>query len=559
MIWMTGLLMQQELNIYGQEVNTMANTFQIGLNLFNRGMRCDGDPDDVGLEFPMYIKNMSLEKLGSIVTSRELSNIGIESGAHTGIGRGLGSRVKSDGTTEIQKVIDGNIEYLNSVNNTWTSRVANAYTTTTEVYMVDFLSKMYTCGDADSQYLKYNDESGNGTVTGNFEAKFIAVVENQLFMVDRNLPRVMFWSRPNTDQFYRYSGTAAANADVAGANTITTTADVFRASHLGAYVYNATEGVYAKIIAYTSATVVTTDTATTTWDNDSIYVFEDFFIAKSNITALASVNERIAVFDAYNLYLVDITNSQRELFSYRGTLSQRCVAVNDNGELFWGSPYGFFRKSVSGAPEKISNFLNNRAELNGVFNLIEANNFSTFAGGIVNDDYVSGVGSLSAQFEEMNLQDLVLCFNNIQNSWRTEEYTAKIFHRAVTTSGNLKTYCMSSGSGGIVYDVNGGDYTTVDWELVFWNTTLGRPSQEKTFNIDIRYRSSVDFTIELSLEHGAYGSAKTLRAKDDYTTVNLSWGKTAETIGLRIYGTGYVDISSFVINGEVVGHHGKIK
>lgn len=534
-------------------------TFKVGQNIFNKGMRCDGDPDDQGLEYAMYIKNLSLEKLGSLVTSRDLSVIGIEPSVVSSVGMGLGTRVKTDGRTEVQRALGGKIEYLNTVNNTWTQRVETAYTSTIEVYMVDFLGRMYTCGDGVDQFLKWNDESGNGTVTGNYVARFIEVVENRLYMVAQALPRVVFWSVANSDTFYRYSGTAAANADVGGANTLTVTAATFRTSHVGAYAYNVQERAYKRIITYTSETLVTTDGDTSTWDNDTIYILEDFFTTRSNVTALASVNEKIAIFDAYNLYLVDTANDNRDLFSFRGTLSQRSVAVNDNGELFWASPYGIFRKPITGSPEKISNFLNNRAELNGIFNLIEANNFSIFAGGIVNDDYVLSIGTLSNQFEGMTLQDIVLAFNNIHNSWRAEEYKVKIFHRSVSSSGTLKTYCMSSNTGGTVYDVNGGDYSNVDWEIIFWNTTLGRPDKMKTFNMDLRYRSDIDFTVEISLDNGAFGSAKTLRAMSEYTTVNLNWGKTANTIGLKIYGTGYVDISSFIINGEIVGHYGKIK
>lgn len=586
MIWMTGLQMQQELNIYGQEVNTMANTFQIGLNLFNRGMRCDGDPDDVGLEYPMLIKNLSLGKLGSMVTTRELVPIGsVESIDTIKYGYALGSRVKSDGSVELQKIIDSNfrdLQYYNPTTNTWTTRITSIYTNG-EVYMVDFLGKMYTCANAASQFLKWNDENGNGTVAGNYVAKYIEVVENQLFMVVRDLPRIVFWSRPNTDQFYRYSGTCGADADIAGANTVTTTTDVFRTSHVGAYIYNVTDGVYAKVLSYTSATVVTTDTTTSGWDNDTIYVLEDFFVAKSDITALASVNERIAVFDSYNLYIVDIANNQREMFSNRGTLSQRSVAVNDSGDIYWVSPFGYYRKAINGVPEKISNFITNQVDIAGIFDLIDKSDFDIIPGGIVGDDYVTYIYELTDTYEGQTITNFMLCFNMVQNSWRIETVQIpstqntdgfpsriKAFHRTRDENNQPVTYALSAvfntsmlpsvpEGNGIVYKMAVGSQEDVDWEIIFWNTTLGRPNQEKTFNIDIRYRSSVDFTIELSLEHGAYGSAKTLRAKDDYTTVNLNWGKTAETIGLRIYGTGYVDISSFIINGEVVGHHGKIK
>jgi hypothetical protein len=98
----------------------------------------------------------------------------------------------------------------------------------------------------------------------------ILAVNKSMLAVGGNsiMPNVIFYTQPNTDTFYDATGTCAANADSAGANTVTTTTEIFEAYHEGAaYIYNTTDGEIHLIIGFTDGDTVTTDGSTSGWDN----------------------------------------------------------------------------------------------------------------------------------------------------------------------------------------------------------------------------------------------------------------------------------------------------
>src|SRR5690606_24684711 len=174
-----------------------------------------------------------------------------------------------------------------------------------------------------------------------------------------------------------------------------------------------------------------------TWDNDTLYIFTNFFAADNSITAIQGLDTQVAVFDHKNLYLVDNVNSTTKIFRGKGTISPKSVAVSNEGDLYWiSSSLEVYRLPKGGTPEKVSSNITNKnmadSEL-GIIDLINPDFVRRIAGGIYNNnnEYLLSLGTLTDEYFGHTIENAVAIYNPIQDNWRIDTYPAGVFHTTI--------------------------------------------------------------------------------------------------------------------------------
>lgn len=609
------------------------SNYLTGINVFDNGMRCDADPDDMGLGYLRTLSNITLTQLGTLRSSRGDSLVG-DTEAGNGWVQGIGARIKTGGAIEIQKVTGGSVKYLD-INNTWQTRVTSQYTqfvdqcidtlvtsfpdkltvkttgskfadtmvglniynTTTseirritayvdastvnvdrpisttwnsaritvqsDVSMVSFLDQMWTLGSGVGEYLRWNDEDDEDEYDPQLNGRCLAVMGNILGLGGFSpKPNLFIHTTPNTTDFHSLEATCAANADVAGANTVTITTTEFRGRMLGAYIYNPDPAIplpdrLRRIIKKDASKddVVTTDGTTDTWDDATVYVIENWASTNSEITAVIGIDDYFAIFDRNTLVLYDPVSGQRKTYVGRGVLSPRAVAISPDGVVFFTNPNGVYMIPQRGVPTKISNPIQNRASREGLFDLVELEEFYRIASGIVEDEYFVSFRDLSSEYQGNELPNVNGVYNFAQNNWTTRNMPASCYIDIINNDGEYVTYYGRSDNRDI-YKVNGEDESDTEWFVELWNVTLEKPHEEKVFDIYMRYKSENEWNLKVSREYGEYEQLAKLPAQTNYKTVRIPFRQSANTISLRLEGTGMVDISSIlfdVINSTLRG------
>lgn len=639
--------------------NTNKSPFSDAITDFNRGMRCDIDPNDASGIYPVLLKNIHLGQKGSLVTrpgraiAKDVTTITDYSGGgsvdldETDFGHG-GAGVPITGTGELfirfvaaGKMIDvypdnstynnlyylalspmfvyetvtgtvtadavGRLVDLNLTAGTLTSATNNCVCRnmeTGEVVGVTWLGSTHLTTDHEVDwpdpvelrfYSKVRfDETGNymvgsgdedlikrtGTdLDGDFSAKYLTVSSDRLFMADfytgwgfgATYGRQMIVQSQIVDgsiidgtaQIYKVNGLCAADADTAGANTVTITTSIFTADMVNGYIWNSSNQQLYKILAFTSATVVETDNDTSMWDNDPVYVIhpDDVFLVPSDVTGIKHIGEYLAGFDLYALYLIDFNNASSRKFPGRGCQAHDTIALSDDNDLFWLGTNGIYMMPTSGSPVRISDTLTNKATGEDIFSLINYTNHEKMFGSIVNDEYWLYVGDLTGEYHNQTLTDVVLVYNIASASWRVESHPLVVVRSGLGRFMQQATYILSN-ENPVLYklDPQGEDAiydstntTPVDWMVIYEDLIFKSPTKSKTADFIIRYKADAAITVEVKTnDMDEYDTVATLEATEgEYLSVPIIFSEPGQSYDLRISGSGYVDISSINFNGEM--------
>jgi hypothetical protein len=300
------------------------------------------------------LKNVLLDRVGCWANRKGTTKLG---GTTAGDDRiwGLGTYDKSDGTHTFFRIANRDLEKLTEGTAAWASVDDDEWPASKKVNMVNFLDRMYLGSEDGATNLAYTVGTTITDVAPKIGGHHLAVNKSMLAVGGNSIkPNVIFYSEPNTDIFYDATGTCAANADVAGANTVTVTADTFEAYHDGAaYLYNSTEGVLRFITGYTSAKVVTTDGDTSTWDNDTVYVLINYFTQDGKCTGITSYQEKFISFDEDNMYQWDPSSTWSYKIPGFGCVNERTIQSVD-GNLIWVDREGVYLYNGSNRPIDIS-------------------------------------------------------------------------------------------------------------------------------------------------------------------------------------------------------------
>jgi len=479
------------------------------------------------------LKNVVLDKLGNWSSRKGTSKLG---GTTAGADRvwGLGTYDKADGTHTFFRVVNRDLEKLTENTSTWAAVDTDEWTASKKVNTVNFLNRMYLGCEDGTTALSYTTGTTITDVAPTIGGHHLAVNKSILAVGGNSLkPEVLFYSQPETDKFYDKTGTCAADADVAGANTVTLTDSQFEAYHEGAaYLYNSTEGVIHFITGFTSGTVVTTDAATSSWDNDTVYVLIDYFSQDGKCTGIASFQEKFISFDEDNMYQWDPQSTWSNKISGYGCVNERTIK-NVSGSLIWADREGIYLYNGSSKPVDISNKIKDDIDGYGLFDLINPSNFSQLSAGSFDGKYYLSVGDLStvSGAPASAVTNAELVFNVASGAWtlNSRDDEPVVYSTFINSTGAKDLY-YGEKSALAVYKMNTGTTdadsstgtTAISFEARTPHYQFGNPSIEyRISQVYVKYKSTGEVVVTYSSNGGAYKALKTLPASSTATVVKV--------------------------------------
>lgn len=334
------------------------------------GMDQATDPSLVENNESPLLRNMSLDQPGNWNTrlgTRLLGDVPVTSDSIWG----LFHLYQVDGTRKLLKVTDRDLYLLDEGLGTWSAVDTNEWPATTKVDGVNFLNRLYL-GSADGDTsLKYTTGGAVTAVTPKIGGSMLAVNKN-ILAVGGNLikPEVIAFTDPFTDNFPATTGTVAANADVAGAGTITATTSVFEPEMVGGFFYNTDTAQWLLITAWQSGTVINVVGDTSAMDDNAFVVLRNVFKQDNACTGLIGFREMFVSFDERKMYMWDPTNDWSDENPRSGCVNYRTVKVVD-GLLLWASRSGIWLWSGQGKPQDITSKFRNKVNGYGIWDLID--------------------------------------------------------------------------------------------------------------------------------------------------------------------------------------------
>lgn len=478
------------------------------------------------------LKNVVLDKVGNWASRKGTTKLGSTTAGEDRVW-GLGAYNKSDGTHTFYRIANRDLEEFNGTT-TWTAIDTDEWTASKKVNMVNFLDRIYFGCEDGTTALAYSTGDTITDVAPTIGGHHLAVNKAILAVGGNNImPHVIFYSKPNTDTFYDATGTCAANADVAGANTVTTTAAIFEAYHEGAaYLYNATEGVLRFITGFTSGTVVTTDGATSTWDNDTVYVLIDYFTQDGKCTGITSFNEKFISFDEDNMYLWDPQSTWSYKMPGFGCVNERTIQ-NVAGNLIWVDREAIYLYDGSNRPIDISAKIKDPVDGFGLFDLINPGNFGQLAAGSFDGKYYLSVGDLStlSGAPASALTNVEFVFDISTGSWilNTRDDEPVVYSTFIDSTGSkdlyygekaaIATYKMNVGT----TDADSATGTsTIPFEARTPHYTFANPTIEYRIGaFYVKYKSGGDVVITYAKNGGTYVTLDTIPTSSTITVVKI--------------------------------------
>jgi hypothetical protein len=478
------------------------------------------------------LKNVILDKVGNWASRKGTTKLGSTTAGSDRIW-GLGAYNKSDGTHTFYRIANRDLEEFNGTD-TWSVVDADEWTASKKVNTVNFLDRIYFGCEDGTTALAYSTGDTITDVAPVIGGHHLAVNKAILAVGGNNIkPHVIFYSKPNTDTFYDATGTCAANADVAGSNTVTTTAAIFEAYHEGAaYLYNSTEGVLRFITGFTSGTVVTTDGDTSTWDNDTVYVLIDYFTQDGKCTGITSFNEKFISFDEDNMYLWDPQSTWSYKMPGFGCVNERTIQ-NVAGNLIWADREAIYLYDGSNRPIDISAKIKDPVDGYGLFDLINPANFVQLAAGSFDGKYYLSVGDLStlSGAPASALTNVEFVFDISTGSWvlNTRDDEPVVYSTFIDSTGSkdlyygektaLATYKMNTGT----TDADSGTGTSaISFEARTPHYTFANPTIEyRVSAFYVKYKSGGEVAITYSKNGGTYATLDTIPASSTVTVVKI--------------------------------------
>lgn len=479
------------------------------------------------------LKNIVLDRVGNWSSRKGTDLLGnVTAGADRVWG--LGDYNKSDGTHTFFRICNRDLEKLTEGTATWASVDDDEWPASKKVNMVNFLDRLYLGSEDGATPLAYTTTTTITDVTPTIGGHHLAVNKAILAVGGNSIkPNVVFYSQPNTDIFYDATGTCAANADVAGANTVTTTAATFEAYHEGAaYIYNSTEGVLRFITGFTSDTVVTTDGDTSTWDNDTIYVLINYFTQDGKITGITSFNEKFLSFDEDNMYQWDPQSTWSYKMPGFGCVNERTIQ-QVGGYLIWVDREGIYLYDGSSRPVDISGKIKDAVDRYGLFDLINPANFGQLAAGSFDGKYYLSVGDLStvSGAPASALANAEFVFDVATGAWtiNSRDDEPVVYSTFINSTGSkdlyfgektaLAVYKMETGT---TDDDSAGTPGAISVEAQTQQYTFNDPTIEyRVSGFYVKYKSGGDVTVTYSYNGGSFAALDTLSSSSTVTVVRI--------------------------------------
>lgn len=478
------------------------------------------------------LKNVILDRIGSWSSRKGTSLIG---GVTAGSNRvwGLGSYDKSDGTHTFFRVCNQDLEKFNGTD-TWSVVDTDEWTANKKVNMVNFLDRLYLGCEDGTTPLAYTTTTTITDVTPTIGGHHLAVNKAVLAVGGNAIkPNVIFYTDPNTDKFYDTTGTAAADADSGGANTLTTTTDIFEAYHEGAaYVYNSTDGVLRFVTGFTDANTVTTDGSTSTWNNDTIYTLINYFTQDGEVTGITDFQGYFISFDEDNMYRWDPLSTWSEKIAGFGCVNERSIQ-NVNGNLIWADREAIYLWTGEGLPIDISGKIKDDVDGYGLFNLISDSNWDQIAAGSFDGKYYLSVGDLStvSGAPASAITNAEFVFDTQTGGWLLNSRDDKpvVYSTFINSSGSKDLY-YGEKTAMAVYKMNTG---TTDADSAGGTSSISleartphyvmsdRTVEWRVTEFYVRYKSSGNVTVTNSVNGGSYGTLDTLSSSSTTTVVKI--------------------------------------
>jgi hypothetical protein len=479
------------------------------------------------------LKNANLDKLGTWSVRKGTDLLGNVTAGSDQV-YGLGAYNKSDGTHTFFRVCNRDLEKLTEGTATWASVDDDEWPASKKVNMVNFLDRLYLGSEDGGTALAYTTGTTITDVTPEIGGHHLAVNKSILAVGGNDMkPNIIFYSQPSTDIFYDATGTCGANADAGGANTVTTTAEIFEAYHEGAaYIYNTDTDQLAFITGFTDGDTVTTDTDTSAWDNDTIYVLIDYFVQDGECKGITSYQEKFISFDEDNMYLWDPSSTWSYKMPGFGCVNERTIQ-NVGGNLIWMDREAIYLYDGSNRPIDISKKIKDSVDGYGLFDLINASNFSQACAGSLNGKYYLSVGDLSTQSgaPASALTNAEFVFDVSTGAWtvNTRDDEPVVYATFINSSGNKDLY-YGEETAMAVYKMNtgtsdedsAGSSVTIAFEARSPNYTFADPTIEYRISaFYVKYKSGGDVTMAYSANGGSYSTIDTLSSSSTTTVVKV--------------------------------------
>lgn len=478
------------------------------------------------------LKNIVLDRIGNWSGRKGTTKLGSTTSGSDRVW-GLGTYDKSDGTHTFYRICNRDLEEFDG-DATWSVIDADEWTASKKVNMVNFLDRIYFGCEDGTTALAYS--------TGDTITDVAPVIGGHLLAVNKAIlavggnsikPHVIFYTQPNTDIFYDATGTCAANADVGGANTVTTTTEIFEAYHEGAaYLYNATEGVLRFITGFTDGDTVTVDGSTATWDNDTVYVLIDYLTQDGKVTGITSYQEKFVSFDEDNMYLWDPQSTWVQKVPGFGCVNERTIA-DVEGNLIWVDREAIYLYNGSGRPIDISGKIKDSVDGYGLFDLINPANYGQLAAGSFGGKYYLSVGDLStvSGAPASALANAELVFDIASGAWsvNSRDDEPMVYSTFISSTGSKDLY-YGEKTNMAVYKMETGT-TDADSAGSSAAISLEARTQEYTFNdptieyrisgFYVKYKSGGDVTVSYSPNGGSFVTLDTLSSSSTVTVEKI--------------------------------------
>jgi len=478
------------------------------------------------------LKNIILDRIGNWSGRKGTDLLGSVTAGSDRVW-GLGTYDKSDGTHTFYRVVNRDLEEFNGTD-TWSVEDTDEWTASKKVNMVNFLDRLYLGCEDGTTPLAYTTGGAITDIVPTIGGHHLAVNKSILAVGGNNIkPNVLFFTKPNTDIFYDATGTCAANADVAGTNTVTTTTAIFEAYHEGAaYLYNSTEGVLRFITGFTSGTVVTTDGDTSTWDNDTVYVLIDYFTQDGKVTGITSFNEKFISFDEDNMYQWDPASTWSYKLPGFGCVNERTIQ-DVSGNLIWVDREAVYLYDGSSRPIDISGKIKDGVDGFGLFDLINPANFGQLAAGTSDGKYYLSVGDLStlSGAPASAITNAEFVFDMATGAWtlNSRDDEPVVYSTFINSTGaknlyygektNLAVYKMNTGT---TDDDSAGTAGAIALEARTADYSFSDPSIEyRVSAFYVKYKAGGNVTVTYSKNGGSYTALDTLASSSTLTVEKI--------------------------------------
>lgn len=496
------------------------------------GMNQTTDPKLLENNESPLLKNIVLDKIGNWSSRKGTDLLGSVTAGSDRVW-GLGSYDKSDGTHTFYRICNRDLEEFNGTD-TWTNIDADEWPASKKVNMVNFLDRIYFGSEDGATALSYSTGDTITDVSPTIGGHYLAVCKGRLAVGGNSImPNVVFYTLPFSHTFYDATGTCAADADSGGANTVTTTTEIFEAYHEGAaYLYNATDGVIRLITGFTDGDTVTTDGATSTWNNDTVYVLLDYFVMDGKCTGLTSYQDTLIGFDEDNMYKWDPSSTWSIKLPGFGCVNERTIQ-EVGGNLIWVDREGIYLYDGSNRPIDISRKIKDPVDGYGLFDLINPANWGQLAAGSFDGKYYLSVGDLStvsgAPASAITNVEFVFDINTGAWTMNSRDDEPVVYSTFINSSGsknlyygektNLAVYKINTGT---TDDDSAGTGTAYTVEARTPEYTFGDPTIEYRISaFYVKYKSGGDVTVTYSYNGGSYAALDTLPSSSTTTVVKI--------------------------------------